>query len=252
MKTLTEFNAIHIKNAAKTRTELTAAGKTAEELPAAMSEALKLEGDKITMMVNALETVGTKVNDLKRVIVFTITEGEKISLHGAVQKGEHYYAVEYYPPIAGKGGDRGGRPGRDSRDAGGRGGDRGKGKRGAGGGKPGGRGGERTGGFGGGSDRGERGPRRERAPLEARPTGAEGVVIFTKPRVGADGANPRPAREPRAPREARPPRTKTPPEGNRNFPKIDPITKTLIKSENPAPLAAAASEKTGDDQSAST
>src|SRR6476660_8274290 len=98
MKTLTEFAVVTLKNAAKTKQELTTAGKTAEELPAAMGETLKLEGDKLTFVMNALEVVGAKFDDLKRVVVFTLAEGEKAP-YGAIQKGEQYYSSEYYPPL---------------------------------------------------------------------------------------------------------------------------------------------------------
>jgi hypothetical protein len=135
MKTLTEFAVVTLKNAAKTKQELTTAGKTAEELPAAMGEALKVEGDKLNYLMNAIEVVSDKLEDLKRVVVFTLGENEKAP-HGAVQKGEQHYSTEYYPPLhppkskGPQGGDkgRGGKGGRDGK----------KGKRGRGGrGRPG-------------------------------------------------------------------------------------------------------------------
>lgn len=98
MKTLTEFAGLNIKNAAKTKQELIAGGKTPEELTAALGEALKVEGDRLTFLVNVLEFVGTKQNDLKRVVVFSLAEGEKAPLN-AVQKGEHYYLIEYFPSM---------------------------------------------------------------------------------------------------------------------------------------------------------
>lgn len=96
MKTLTEFASLHLKNAAKTKQELTTAGKTAEELPAALGEALKIEGDKLTFLLHALELVQAKLADLKRVIVFTLAETEKPPAN-ATKHGEHYYLVEFYP-----------------------------------------------------------------------------------------------------------------------------------------------------------
>lgn len=125
MRTLTEFAAPTLKNAARIRQELVAAGKTPEELPAAMGEALKLEGDKLTMILQAVELVGDKVADLKRVVVGALAEGERAP-SGAQEKEGKQFVAEYYPPVAGKGG----KPSREDRK-GGRGerGDRKKGRR---------------------------------------------------------------------------------------------------------------------------
>ena len=96
MKTLTEFPSATIKNATKIRQELITSGKTPEELPAALGEALKLEGDKLNRLMNALEATGSHhLNDLKRVVVYLPAEVEKAP-EGTVQKGEHLYLVEYY------------------------------------------------------------------------------------------------------------------------------------------------------------
>jgi hypothetical protein len=163
MKTITEFAALNLKNAEKTRQELVSAGKTPEELPQALGEALKVEGDKLKHLLEALDALKGKVNDLKRAVVHSIAEGEKAPSHAVVKEG-FAYVIEYYPPLAkkedrharGKGeGRHGGRGGRD-------------GKKGGRGGKPGrgpGRGGEgqtqtQT------HTRGPRGPRPEGAPGE--------------------------------------------------------------------------------------
>ena len=160
MKTLTEFAAPTLKNAHAKKQELTTAGKTAEELPAALGEALTLEGDKLAFLLAALDTVGEKMADLKRVVVSQLAEGEKAP-SGARLVGEKYYTVEYYVPM-----HRGGAEKHDDRDS--RGGRRdGKGKRGGKpgerGGKPGERGGKpgERGGKPGerGGDRGSRGPK---------------------------------------------------------------------------------------------
>ena len=98
MKTLTEFFGMNLKQAAQTRKELIDSGKTPEELPAALGEALKLEGDRLNHLIHALDAVGTRLQDLKRVVVFSAQEGEKAP-QKATQKGEHYYLVEYYPSL---------------------------------------------------------------------------------------------------------------------------------------------------------
>lgn len=179
MKTLTEFFGPALKAALKTKEELTAAGKTAEELPAAMGEALKLEGDKLTRMMGALEAVGSKWGDLKRVVVIGLNEGEKAP-NGAQMIGEAYFMAEYYPPIAkaaptrgGRDGGREGRGGRGGRDGGKR-----DGKRGG----RGGRDGERSGGGRGpGRGDGERsaGGRPPRAPRAPMPS--DGKVLIGPP-----------------------------------------------------------------------
>lgn len=115
MKTITEFTVSTLKNALKTKQDLSASGKTAEELPAAMGEALKLEGDKLTLLLSALEVVEKKTNDLKRVVVWSLAEGETAP-RGTEKKGEHYFGIEFFPPMPGQEPKRHGRgKGRDAK-----------------------------------------------------------------------------------------------------------------------------------------
>ncbi len=115
MKTITEFHATRIKSAIQTQKQLSEAGKTAEELPAALGEALKLEGDKLQLLLNALaaleerDAAGKKSQDLKRVVAYTAQEGEKTQA-GLIQKGEHWFSIEYYPPLNPPPAKRGKRP----------------------------------------------------------------------------------------------------------------------------------------------
>lgn len=101
MKTLTEFPALNVKLAHKTRADLKTSGKTDEEIPQALGEALKLSGERLDFMMSTLEIVGTQLNDLKRVVVFSINEKEKQPAK-SVQKGDHFFLAEYYPPLAQK------------------------------------------------------------------------------------------------------------------------------------------------------
>lgn len=173
MKTITEFHGFQIKNALKTREELTAAGKTAEELPAAMGEALKMEGDKLKYFLGALDTVGNKAEGLKRVVVLTLAESEKAP-SGAKKVDEHYLVVEYFPQA---GADKKARfQGRDDDRRGGKGKGKGRGK---------GRRGDREGGRG-------RGPRRD----EGAPEGAEASAGGAPGEGGGRGRR-RPPRQPR-------------------------------------------------------
>lgn len=106
------------------------AAPTPEELKAKLSQALtekfKVEGEKLEWMINALEVVDfRRVRDLKRVVVYAATEGEKVPSH-FIQKGSHYFLAEYMAslnpprpkgrfgkgPRGRKGGKRGGGKGR--------------------------------------------------------------------------------------------------------------------------------------------
>jgi hypothetical protein len=98
MKTLTEFPVFNLKNAVKVKQELLAGGKTAEELPQALGEALKLEGDRLNLILNAIELAEKDLEDLKRVVVYSLAEGEKAPPR-SVQKGDHCFLVEYYAPL---------------------------------------------------------------------------------------------------------------------------------------------------------
>lgn len=183
MKTLTEFAVVTLKNALQKKQELTTAGKTAEELPAAMGEALKLEGDKLTYLMGALEALGEKAhNDLKRIVVSSLNEGESAPSNAKLI-GEKYYTVEHYtsmkmtpPPREEERGGRGGRGGRDGKGRGGRDGKPGGGRDG----KPGG-------------DRGSRGPGGgDRAPRGAAGGAPKGPVALPKP---LSAPTPKPAAE---------------------------------------------------------
>jgi hypothetical protein len=205
MKTITEFQVTTLKNAAKTKQEVVAEGKTPEELTAALGEALKLEGDKLTFILNALELVQSKDRDLKRVVVFTLAEPE-VAPKGAIQKGEHYYSVDYFPPLPGQ--ERSRAP--QDRDGGKRDGKRGDRK-----GKGGPRGAARE---GGGRDSGRppgSPPRDARAPhapraAHERPAPTPGRIdpdfkIIVKPvDPNAPAPAPKEKRAPRPPREKKP------------------------------------------------
>ncbi len=194
MKTLTEFDAFRLKNALNTKKELTAAGKTAEELSAALGEALKLEGDKLTVFLAALEIAEERPEGLKRVVVFAVEEG-KSAPKGALLRGDKNFLAEFFAPPASAqkrfdSDDRGGRDGK----RGGKGGGKGRG----------GREGGREGGGGGG-----RGPRPERTPVSV-PHNTLKVDIFVKPGTGAPkpaglGGGEKDATRSRPPRKRKPP-----------------------------------------------
>ena len=115
MKSITEFQNFTLIKAIKTKAALTAEGKTPEEISAGLGEAFKLEGDKLKHFVNALEVAATAGENLKRVIVLSLAEGEAAPAK-ATQVEEFHYLPEllvqtkYVAPTADKGG-RGGKGG---------------------------------------------------------------------------------------------------------------------------------------------
>jgi|GEM_PF-4216727 len=111
MKTITEFNGFQLKAALATKREklaaLKAAGKSsaesAAELPAQMGEALKLEGEKLTLFLKAMSHVEKSGFDrdggaLKRIVVLLLGEGEKAPT-GAVQPSVNKAVVSVKPIV---------------------------------------------------------------------------------------------------------------------------------------------------------
>lgn len=176
MRTVTEFDGFLLNRALNAKKELVAAGKAPEELPAAMGEALKVEGDKLTMLLHALEVVDGRTDKLKRVIVYALNEGEAAP-SGTVAKGDKQMLAEYfYTPAPkqqerGRGGPRDGkRGGRGGRGGKGKGrGDRDRGRSGPGG------GGERRDAKPG-EERKDRKPRPPRGPRTDKPKSAESAT----------------------------------------------------------------------------
>jgi hypothetical protein len=69
------------------------------KLAQAFTEKFKLEGDKLEMLINAVEVIDRrKISDLKRIVVYEVAEGEKAP-SGAVQKGSHHFLPEYLPSL---------------------------------------------------------------------------------------------------------------------------------------------------------
>lgn len=117
-----------------------------KEIPApvleAVGKATGISGDRLTMLVRAVEAVGGRVRDVRLVRVF----GNEEPLRGAKAIGDHQYLVDMMPQsmrqvVGGRDEEGGRRGGRGGRGGGGRGG--GGGGRGGGGGEK----GAPTGGF---------------------------------------------------------------------------------------------------------
>jgi hypothetical protein len=126
MKSVTEFWSFALIPAIKTKSELTAAGKTPEEVQTAIGETYKMEGDKLKHFVAALGVAEANLDKLSRILVVSVAEGEAAPAK-AVKVEEFYYMPEFQTPPrpvqnkktmeAAKGGGRGG-------GKGGKGGDR--------------------------------------------------------------------------------------------------------------------------------
>jgi hypothetical protein len=123
MKTFTEFSGFQLREASAKSKELQAGlaptsapaegGQTStpEELATAHREALaayltekfKLEGDRLSLFVEALEVTHSKpreLQNLKRVVVYAVAEGEKTPSQVHV-RGGHGFAAEYLAPVRG-------------------------------------------------------------------------------------------------------------------------------------------------------
>lgn len=188
MKTLTELQPARLKLVADKRTELTTAGKTAEELPSALAEATQIEAEKLIHFTNANELLAGRTQGLKRVVALQLTEGEKPPKDSR-PFGEFHYVVEYFPSAPQQ------RPVREERNS-------------RGGGRDGKRGGKRDG------KRGERGSGRGPRPARDDSASPQGGSSFGGAQVQTDstqtpGTGDRPARPPRQ-RRPRTPRAERP------------------------------------------
>ena len=116
MKSVTEFANVTLQMGLKTKAALAAAGKSVEEIATGLGEAFKYEGDKLKHFVNALEVAIQNPENLKRVLVVSLAEGEKAPAK-AVQGEAHHYVPEFHSDAkkvhtnASAKGDRGGRGG---------------------------------------------------------------------------------------------------------------------------------------------
>ncbi len=115
MKSVTEFANVTLNKGLTTKAALAAEGKTAEEIQQGLGEAFKYEGDKLKYFMNALDVAGQNQDNLKRVFVVSLSEGENAPVK-AVQIDEMHYVPEFLittafvKPDATKG--RGGKGGR--------------------------------------------------------------------------------------------------------------------------------------------
>ena len=119
MKSITEFQPSTLLKVLAAKTALTAEGKTAEEISAAIGETFKYEGDKIKYALAAAELAKDKTS-IRRVLVATFAEGEKPAPNYQ-QVEDIYYMVEAFnakPVVMEKADARGPRRGGDKNKSG--------------------------------------------------------------------------------------------------------------------------------------
>jgi hypothetical protein len=116
MKAVTEFPSFTLTKGLQAKTALAAEGKSPEEIQQSIGETFKFEGDKLKHFLNAVDVAGQNQQNLKRVLVVSLNEGENAPAK-STKVEEHYYVPEFLvtsmpakPATDAKGG-RGGRGG---------------------------------------------------------------------------------------------------------------------------------------------
>jgi hypothetical protein len=94
MKSVTEFWSFALVPGIETKKALVAEGKTPEEIQAAIGEKHKLEGDKLKHFINALEVASQNMDNLSRVLVVTLNEGENAPPK-STKVEEHTYIPDF-------------------------------------------------------------------------------------------------------------------------------------------------------------
>jgi hypothetical protein len=120
MKAITEFPNYTINKAITAKAALATEGKSPEEIQASLGETFKFEGDKLSHFIRALEVAEVKTEELKRVMVLSLNEGENAPPR-AVKIEDHYYVPEFYPsakPAAAATPEKEGRKGRGGKGGG--------------------------------------------------------------------------------------------------------------------------------------
>ena len=117
MKHVTEFPSFVLSKAVTAKTSLSGAGKTPEEIQTSLGETFKFEGDKLKHFVAATDVAEQNTNNLRRVLVVSLAEGENAPAK-AVKVEEHYYIPEFLvlsAPVK-ETSEKGGRKGGKRRD----------------------------------------------------------------------------------------------------------------------------------------
>ena len=94
MKSVTEFWSFALMPGMQTKAALVAEGKTPEEIQAAIGEKHKLEGDKLKHFINAMEVAAANMENLSRVLVVSLNEGENPPPK-STKIEEHHYIPDF-------------------------------------------------------------------------------------------------------------------------------------------------------------
>lgn len=124
MKAVTEFANFTLSQALKQKAALAAEGKTAEEIQEQLGQSFKLEGEKLGYFMTALEVAASNSENLKRVMVMKLNEGEAAPSKATLANELHYvpeFHIDFKAQQAAKKNDRGGKGGRGGRAGGERG-----------------------------------------------------------------------------------------------------------------------------------
>lgn len=95
MKFVTEFANVTLSQAMKAQAALAAEGKTPEEIQASLAGTYKLEGEKLTHFTHALDVATQNPENLKRVLVVSLNEGERAPAK-AVQVEAFHYVPDFH------------------------------------------------------------------------------------------------------------------------------------------------------------
>lgn len=95
MKSVTEFANVSLKSGLQAKQAFAAEGKSPEEVHTSLGEKFKMEGDKLKHFVNAIEVAIAHPENLKRIIVMALGEGENAPAK-AVKVEEHHYVPDFH------------------------------------------------------------------------------------------------------------------------------------------------------------
>lgn len=121
MKSITEFPNFTLAKGITAHAALSAEGKTPEEIQTSLGETFKLEGDRLKYFVGAIDVAGKNTENLKRVVVLSLGEGEAAP-QKAIQIEEMHYLPEFYTQVGARPVGKPEAQGRGGRGAGGGGG----------------------------------------------------------------------------------------------------------------------------------
>ena len=94
MKSVTEFPSFKLVKGIQAKAALAAEGKSPEEIQANLGETFKLEGEKLTYFTNACDVAEKNKENLFRVIVVKLNEGESAPAK-ATQVDDFHYIPEF-------------------------------------------------------------------------------------------------------------------------------------------------------------